>query len=421
MTNRVVITGMGVVAPNANGLEDYEAALRAGKSGIRVVELLKECNFSCHVGGIPQEIDELKEKYFSSEDLMAMNSSMLYSGIAGIDCWRDAGLPEPSSDSDTDWDTGAIIGTGIGGLDTCGKTLIPKTDKAKVKRLGSTMVEQTMCSSVSAKLGGLLGLGGQVTTNSSACTTGTEAIVDAFIKIRSGSIKRMIAGGVEGSSHYIWAGFDGMKVLNSKSNDNPEAASRPMSASASGFIPGSGAGLLMLESLESATARGARIYAEIIGGHINCGGQRNGGSMTAPGPIGVVKCIQSAIEMAGIKPTDIKAINGHLTATIADPKELANWQKALEVEVKDLPKINSTKSMIGHALGGAGGLECVAAVLQLNKGFLHGSINCEDIHPELEKYEGSIVKKTESFDGDIIAKSSFGFGDVNGCIIFKKY
>ncbi len=177
----------------------------------------------------------------------------------------------------------------------------------------------------------------------------------------------------------------------------------------------------MIESLDSAIARGAKIYAEILGGHINCGGQRSGGSMTAPSPIGVVKCIRSAIDMAGIKPSEIDAINGHLTATIADPKELANWQNALEVEVKDLPKINSTKSMIGHALGGAGGLECVAAVLQLNKGFLHGSINCEDIHPELEKYESSVVKKTEEFNGNIIAKSSFGFGDVNGCIIFKKY
>lgn len=197
MTNRVVITGMGVVAPNANGLDDYESALRVGKSGIRFVEKLKELNFACQVGGIPQGIDELKTKYFSAEDLLAMNSSMLYSAIAGIDCWRDAGMPELSTDSDPDWDTCAIIGTGIGGLDTCGAKLIPMTDKGKVKRLGSTMVEQTMCSSVSAKLGGLLGLGGQVTTNSSACTTGTEAIVDGFIKIRSGQSKRVIAGGVE--------------------------------------------------------------------------------------------------------------------------------------------------------------------------------------------------------------------------------
>lgn len=212
-----------------------------------------------------------------------------------------------------------------------------------------------------------------------------------------------------------------MKVLNSKYNDRPEEASRPMSASAAGFIPGSGAGLLMLESLDSARERGAKIYAEIIGGHVNCGGQRGGGSMTAPNPIGVVKCIRSAIQMAQIDPRSIDAINGHLTATFADPKELMNWQRALEVDEQHFPKINSTKSLIGHALGGAGGLESIATVLQISRGFLHGSLNCEDVHSELKQFEKSIVKKTEVFTGEIIAKSSFGFGDVNGCIIYKKY
>ncbi|MCG8571639.1 MAG: beta-ketoacyl-[acyl-carrier-protein] synthase family protein [Spirochaetes bacterium] len=420
MTNRVVVTGMGVVAPNANGLAEYEKALRDGISGIRFVELLAELNFGCQVGGIPQNTEILKEDYFPSEDLLAMNSSMIYSGIAGFDCWRDAGMPEITPDSEVDWETGAIIGTGIGGVDTIA-TLIAKTDKGKVKRLGSTMVEQTMCSAVSAKLGGFFGLGGQVTTNSSACTTGTEAIIEAFFKVKNGQCKRMLAGGVEGSCHYVWAGFDGMKVLNSKFNDQPEKASRPMSASAFGFIPGSGSGILMLESLDSALERGAKIYAEIGGGHVNCGGQRSGGSMTAPNAQGVVHCIQSAMKMADISAADIDAINGHLTATFADPKEIVNWQNALGITADQLPLVNSTKSLIGHALGGAGGLECVAAVLQLYKGFIHGSVNCEDLHPELEPYADSIVHQTIEKDINVIAKSSFGFGDVNGCLILKKY
>lgn len=421
MTNRVVITGMGVVAPNAIGIEEYEKSLRSGKSGIRFIEKLKELNFGCQVGGVPQGIDKIKNELFSSEELIAMNSSMIYAGIAGIECWKDAGLEGPSSTSETDWDTGAIIGTGIGGIDTCGEKLIPKTDKGKVKRLGSTMVEQTMCSSVSAKVGGILGLGGQVTTNSSACTTGTEAIIDSYIKVKSGQVKRMISGGAESSSHYIWAGFDGMKVLNSKSNERPEEASRPMSASAAGFVPGSGAGLLMIESLESAKNRGAKIYAEIIGGHVNSGGQRADGSMTAPNSEGVVKCIQTAMKMARIESKDIDAINGHLTATFADPKEVANWKKALCVDEGSFPEINSTKSLIGHGLGAAGGLECIAVALQLKNNFLHGSLNCSDVHPEIKDLEKSIVKETKEFTGNIIAKSSFGFGDVNGCIIFKKY
>lgn len=280
---------MGVLAPNAHGLDAFEQALRDGVSGIRFIEAMAENKFACHVAGAPQGVDELKEQYLSAEDLMAMNQSMIFTAIAGLDCWRDAGLPEPGIASPVDWDTGAIIGTGIGGMDTIAEKLIPRVNAGKVRRLGSTLVEQVMSSSVSAKLGGLLGLGGQVTTNSSACTTGTEAVVDAWINIREGRAKRMMAGGTEAASHYIWSGFDAMRVLNRGSNDAPEKASRPMSASAGGFIPGSGAGFLMLEELNSAVARGARIYAEVAGGNVNSGGHRGGGSMTAPNPEGVVR------------------------------------------------------------------------------------------------------------------------------------
>ena len=419
--NRVVVTGLGLLAPNAHGLAAYEQALRDGVSGIRFIEKLAEQKFACQVGGVPPGVDELKHQYLADDDLLAMNDAMIYTAIAGLDCWRDAGLPPIESNTPVDWDTGAIIGTGIGGMQTIGERLIPMVDKGRVGRLGSTMVEQVMCSAVSAKLGGLLALGGQVTTNSSACTTGTEAVIDAFHKVQSGQFARMLAGGAEGSSHYTWSGFDAMKVLNSRSNDAPERASRPMSASAAGFIPGSGAGLLMLESLASAEARGARIYAEILGGAVNSGGQRFGGSMTSPNADGVVRCIRTAITRAGIEATQIDAINGHLTATFADPSELENWRRALDVEACKLPPINATKSMLGHALGAAGGLECVALVLQLHHGFLHGSINCDDLHPKIEPFRAAVVQQTRAFAGQIIAKSSFGFGDVNGCVIFRRW
>ncbi|OHD12322.1 MAG: beta-ketoacyl-ACP synthase [Spirochaetes bacterium GWB1_48_6] len=419
--NRVVITGLGVIAPNGHGLEDFEKALREGKSGIRFVQKLQDLKFGCQVGGIPENVDEIKKKYFSEDLLLAMNSSMLYAGIAAIDCWRDAGMPEPTNDEDSvDWDTGAIIGTGIGGADTLGDFVVPNVNAGNVRRLGSTVVEQTMCSAVSARVGGILGLGGQVYTNSSACTTGTEAVINAYFHVKEGRAKRMLAGGAEGHSHYIWSGFDSMRVLGRGFNDQPAKASRPMSASTGGFIPGSGAGVLMIESLESAQARGAKIYAEIIGAHVNSGGQRGKGSMTAPNPVGVRKCILAAIENAGIKGTDIDVINGHLTGTMADAMEVENWRAALEVEPTDLPFIHGTKSMIGHALGAAGGIECVAAVLELSKGFIHGSINCEDLHPALEKFESKIVRKTVNKNYSIMAKASFGFGDVNGCVLFKK-
>jgi len=411
---------MGVVAPNGHGLAAFEEALRRGTSGIRFHQKLQDLKFGCQVGGVPEISEDVKKSYFSEDLLLAMNASMIYAGIAAIDCWKDAGLKMPTdSENDIDWDTGAVIGTGVGGADTLGELVIPNVNAGTVRRIGSTSVEQTMASAVSARVGGLLALGGQVYSNSSACTTGTEAVINAYFAIREGRSKRMLAGGAEGHSHYVWAGFDAMRVLGRGFNDQPEKASRPLSATTGGFIPGSGAGILMLESLESAQARGAKIYCEIIGGAVNSGGQRGKGSMTAPNPTGVRRCIKAALADAGIAGSEIEAVNGHLTGTMADPYEVENWKEALGVEPSQLPFINATKGMIGHALGAAGGIECVATVLQLSHGFLHGSVNCEDLHPALEPYAERIVRKTVDREIQVMAKASFGFGDVNGCVLFR--
>ena len=419
---RVGVTGMGVLAPNGHGLAAFAGALREGKSGIRFHPELADLKFGCQVGGVPVGVEEIQTKYLAEDELFAMNPNMVYAAIAAIDAWTDAGLARRAPDAEPDADTGAVLGTGIGGIDTIAEKLAPKVDAGKTNRLGSTMVEQIMSSGNSARVAGLLGLGNQVTTNSSACNTGTEAIVDAFLRIKHGHAKRMLAGGSEGHSKYIWAGFDAMKVLNRTKNDAPAEASRPMSASAAGFIPGSGAGVLMLEELESARARGARVYAEIKGGFVNCGGHRQGGSMTAPNPNAVVRCIQGALAMSGVAAERVGLINGHLTATFADPHEIASWSRALGLGPDRFPRVQSTKSLIGHALGAAGGIECVAAVLQLHHGFVHGSKNCDDVHPELAAFARSIPHETvEAPELDVVAKASFGFGDVNGCLIFQKW
>ncbi|SEM61715.1 3-oxoacyl-(acyl-carrier-protein) synthase [Syntrophus gentianae] len=423
MKRRVVITGMGVIAPNGHGLEEYEAALREGRSGIRYIPELKELNFACQVGGIPQGVEALRESYFVPEQLVSMNENIGYAAISAIDAWKDAGLTVPSFDSDeVDWDSGIIVGSGIGGMDTIANVVVPMVNAGKVKRMGSSIVEQVMNSGTSARVGGLLALGNQVTSNSSACSTGNEAIFEAMMRIRNGLAKRMLAGGTEGASPHIWAGFDAMRVLSKKFNDNPEQASRPLSASAAGFVPGSGGALLLLEDLETAQARGARIYAELLGGHVNCGGHRMGGSMTAPNPEGVKRCIRAAIADAAISAQDIEAINGHLTATFADPYEVKNWTEALERGPETFPYIQSTKSMIGHCLGAAGAVECVAVVLELYKGFLHPSVNSSDVHPDIAAFSKSIPQQAlECPDLKIIAKAGFGFGDVNSCLIFKKW
>ncbi|WP_299115742.1 beta-ketoacyl synthase [uncultured Winogradskyella sp.] len=422
MKKRVVITGLGVVAPNGVGVSDFTESLKQGKSGIMFHQELKDLNFSCQIGGIPNISDDLKSKYFTDLQLRGFNSSgILYGCIAGIDAWKDAGF-DTNPDSKLDYQTGLIFGTGTSGVEKF-REAIYKLDEGNVRRLGSTVVLQTMASGVSAYLSGMLGLGNQVTTNSSACTTGTEAILMGFERIQNGNAKRMLVGSCSDHGPYVWGGFDAMRVMTYKHNDSPKQGSRPMSATASGFVPGSGAGALVLESLDSALERGAKIYAEVLGGEINSGGQRQGGTLTAPNAEAVQRCIKKAIENSGINASEIEVINGHLTATSKDALEIENWSKALNRDGKDFPYLNATKSMVGHCLAAAGAIESVASVIQLNEQFVSPNINCEDLHPEIEKLVASEHIPTEKIDLNFntIAKASFGFGDVNACVIFKKY
>tara|TARA_R110000868_G_scaffold33567_10_gene121667 strand:- start:6030 stop:7295 length:1266 start_codon:yes stop_codon:yes gene_type:complete len=420
--NRVVITGLGVVAPNGVGLEAFSNAIKNGESGIRFHQQLADLNFSCCIGGVPQISEEKKLEYLTPLQLRDFNSSgILYGCMAGIDAWKDAGF-SINSDSELDYDSGTIFGTGTSGVEKF-REAIYKLDNNQVRRLGSTVVTQTMASGISAFLGGIMGLGNQVTTNSSACTTGTEAILMGYERIKNGQAKRMLVGSCSDDGPYIWGGFDAMRVMTYKHNESPKAGSRPMSATASGFVPGAGAGALVLESLESALERGVTIYAEVLGGHVNSGGQRKGGTMTAPNPEAVQRCITNAMFDAGIKPADIDVINGHLTATIKDPDEVKNWSESLGRKGSDFPFINSLKSMVGHCLAASGAIESVAAILQIKEGFIFPSINTEDVHEDIKAIidVSKIPNKTLYKNVNIVAKASFGFGDVNGCVIFKKY
>ncbi len=423
MNSRVVITGLGVVAPNGVDIADFTKAIKNGTSGISFIQQLKDLNFSCCIGGIPQVSEELKLQYLSPLQLKNFNSNgILYGCMAGMDAWKDAGL-SISENSETDWDSGTVFGTGSSSVEKLRESFY-KIDEGNVKGLGSTAVVQTMASGISAYLSGILGLGNMVTTNSSACCTGTEAILMGFERIQSGKAKRMLVGGCSDDGPYIWGGFDAMKVMSYKYNDTPEKASRPMSATANGFVPGSGAGALLLESLDSALERGATIYGEILGGAMNAGGQRGTGSMTAPNNEAVQRCIKEAIKNAGIHANEIDLVNGHLTATTKDATEIANWSVALNRKGTDFPYIHSLKAMTGHCLGAAGAIESVSAILCLQNDFIFPSINCEDLHPDIsgiihaDKIPHTLL---ENHKLQVVAKASFGFGDVNTCIIFKKY
>lgn len=419
MKNRVVITGLGIVAPNAIGKDNFIAALKAGKSGIKFHKELADLKFSCQVAGTPLVTQQHIDKYFTPLEQRELSATgLIYGGIAGQEAWFDAGL---KFNENPDQDAGIVFGTGILGVDKL-KEAFDKIDAKNVRRLGSHSVIQTMASGVSAFLNQKIGFGNRVLTNSSACATGTEALILGFEHIQSGKTKTMLVGSCSDSGPYIWGGFDALRILPYQYNDNPQEASRPFAENAAGFVPSSGAGALVIEDFESAKKRGAKIYAEILGGEINSGGQRQGGTMTAPNSNAVVSCISRTIENAGIRPQDIDAINAHLTATKMDATEIENWSKALNRKGKDFPHINSLKGMIGHGLAACGSMELVASVLQLSEGFIFKNLNAEPIHFDIKALisEDKIPLETIDYQVNVLAKASFGFGDVNACVVLKK-
>jgi 3-oxoacyl-(acyl-carrier-protein) synthase len=412
---------MGVVAPNGIGVPAFRQAIRAGQSGIRRMPEFTDYDFGCRVGGWPILEEGVLDGYLPVNTLKAMKStSIIFGCVAAIEAWKDAGLTV--SPEETDWQTGCVFG-----LASTDSNVIcyvgDMVNRADTRWLGTRIIEQCMVSGVAAYVSGLLGLGNQITANSSACATGTESILLAFDRIQQGYADRMVAGSAEALSRQVWGAFDAMRIMTRKSNDNPEAASRPMSATAAGFVPAAGAGVLVLEEREMALARGARIYAEIKGGYMNSGGQRGGGTMTAPNREGVQRCIEQALRRSNTPAHEVDLISGHLTSTFADKVEVNNWATVLNRWGSDFPYINAPKSMIGHCVGAAGTVESIASVLQLHEGFVHPSLNAEDVHPEIAAMidPSRIPSAMITTPLNTVVKANFGFGDVNACIVFSKH
>jgi 3-oxoacyl-(acyl-carrier-protein) synthase len=421
MSRRVVITGLGVLSPNGLNVPDFLHAIKNGISGIKFMPEYEELKFNCQVSGHPEFEWEMLKNYITETSLYGLKGKGIAFGIkAALDAWTDAGNEIVSEE--TLWDTGCVFGSSVADTDVI-KNAITRVDAKESKKLGSRVVEQIMNSGVTAYISGRLGLGNKVISNSSACATGTQAILMGYEYIKYGMAKRMVVGSSEYVDSYIFGAFDSMRVLSRKFNDEPERASRPMSISAGGFVPGSGAGAMILEDLDYALARGAKIYAEVLGGSNNSGGQRNGGTMTAPGPAGVIKCIQDALVDAKTDPGKIDLVSGHLTATMADKYEIQNWVQALGRKGEDFPLVNSLKSMIGHCLSAAGSIEAVAAVLQIEHQFVHPNINLEDPNPEIIDMisKNNLPVTMVSREINTVAKANFGFGDINTCLIISKY
>jgi len=421
MNRRVVVTGLGVVSPNGLGVPAFLEAIRNGVTGIRYVPQYEALKFNCQVAGIPQFEWDILKNYVSEVTFHGLQGQAIAYGLmAAVDAWKDAG--HVAAGEEALWDAGCVFGSSVAGVETV-KRIFNRVDAGEARKLGSRVVEQFMNSGITAYISGKLGLGNRVIANSAACATGTQAVLMGYEYIHQGLAKRMLVGSSEHVDQYIFGAFDSMRILSRKHNNVPEKASRPMSATAGGFVPGSGAGALVLEDLEYALQRKAKIYAELLGGACNSGGQRKGGSMTAPAAPGVIRCITDALDNARVKPADLDLISGHLTATAADTLEIQNWCLALDRNGRNFPLINSLKSMIGHSLSAAGSIEAVGAVLQIKHQFVHPNINLEDPNGEILKLIDLSRMPVERVDTpiNIVAKANFGFGDVNACLIFSKY
>ncbi len=422
MSPRVVITGLGTIVPKAPNVAAFELMLRQGRSSITYRPEAEAHGLSCHVAGVP-EVDEQRLAAITiPAQRRSMNGIMDLATLAAIECWQQAGLPyTPGDDGPMDPHTGMVFGTGIAGVETLCATVAPSVESAQVRQLGAKRVEQTMSSGAAACVSGLLGIGGPVISPSAAGTTGSACLVQALRLLRAGLCRRILAGSAETSNIYTWAMFDAMRVLVRDGNHDPASASRPFSAAAAGFVASGGAGALMLETLESARERGAHIYAELAGGYENCGGQRSGGTMTRQSPEGVERCIRGALVDAAVHPREIDYVNAHSTATMGDRNEIRSIANALSRNGDDFPWVNATKSLIGHCIGGAGSVESVATVLQLHGGFLHPSLNCEAVHSEIAAIDSRIPRRCLEKPLTTALKTSFGFGDVNACLIFRAW
>ena len=420
---RVVVTGLGVLAPNGIGVSNFEQALRTGKSAVQFDPLLKKVNFSCQVSARMPLSDEDIKKMNRELRLVKMRESSITFGMSAIkEAWEDAGF-NFAPEKEPRWETGCIMGNEAPCIEVI-EWAIPFVNSGQLRKIGSKTVQQSQNSGITGYVTQKLGLGNAVYSVAQACATGNIAISQAFERIQLGKADRMLAGSSEMQGKGIWAPFDALHALTRNSNDHPDKASCPMSNNASGLVPGTGAAVMVLEELEVALKRKAKIYAEVKAGFSNAGGQRNKGTMTLPNPEGMKRCIQKVLKLGRVDANEIDLISGHLTSTVADPIEIKAWSDALGRKGIRFPYINSLKSMIGHGFGSAGSVAALATVLQISKKFIHPSLNSEELHPDIAAHvdrEKIPLQAIQDIEIKNAIQSSFGFGDVNTCVLFSKY
>ena len=411
MNRRVVITGVGLVTPLGIGVAPSWEALCAGKSGIGEITRFDASSFPSRIAGEVKDFDP--EEFIPKKDAKRIQPFIAYALAATRMAVEDAGIVIDEHNGSR---VGVLTGCGLGGLrlleDTC--RIIDEKGPKRVTPFFIPMMIGNMAAGMISIHFGARGPNASVAT---ACAAGSHAVGDAFKIIARGAADAMIAGGVESViSPSCIAGFSAMKALSTR-NDEPEKASRPFDRDRDGFVVGEGSGMIILESLDSARQRGARIYAELIG----YGMSGDGYHMTAPSPDGegAARCMQAAIDDAGITPAQIDYINAHGTSTPLNDLYETRAVKTVFKEYAHSVPISSTKSMTGHLLGGAGGIETVFTALTVYHGIIPPTINFENPGEECDlDYVPNVARKT---DVRRAMTNSFGFGGTNASLILGRY
>ncbi|ASD25737.1 beta-ketoacyl-ACP synthase II [Brevundimonas diminuta] len=422
---RVVITGLGLVTPLGTGVEHVWKGILDGRSGIRPITAFDTEGYGCTIAGEVPSVDGRgggeagqpgvfdPDQVMSAKDRKRVDDFILYAIAAADEALADADW-KPESEDDKEA-TGVMVGSGIGGLGPIADTAIVLKEQG-VRRVSPFFIPSALINLASGQISIRHGLKGPNHSVVTACATGAHAIGDAARMIALGDADVMVAGGAESSVVPIGiAGFLACKALCTAYNDTPEKASRPYDRGHAGFVMGEGAGIMVLEEYEHAKARGAKIYAEVVG----YGMSGDAYHITAPSEDGDggLRAMKAALKRAGMQPSDLDYVNTHGTSTMADWIELKAVERLVGDHAKNLA-VSSTKSMTGHLLGAAGAIESIFSVLAIRDQMAPPTINLDD--PEMETPIDLIPHKGKAKKIDVAMSNSFGFGGTNAAVIFKK-
>jgi len=405
----VVITGLGAVTPLGNSAEESWRAVCTGKSGIGRITKFDTASFNTKIAAEVKSFDPLQ--YVNKKECRRLDDFILYALAAAEMAFDDAGLAEIGGER-----SGVIIGSAIGGLATIEKekeTIL----QAGPRRVATFMIPAVLANLAAGHVSIRFGLKGPITCPATACAAGTNAVGDAFRMVRDGYADRMVAGGVEAAvTPLAVAGFNAMRALSTK-NDEPEKASRPFDRKRDGFVIGEGCGLVVLEELAAALKRDAEIYGEVIGYGLTSDAFHL--AAPPPGHEGAVRCMRTALSDGGVSPAEVDYINAHGTSTPLNDLYETQAVKTVFGEANPDVPVSSTKSMTGHMLGAAGGVEAVFTAMAIRDGMIPPTINLDEPDPECDL--DYVPNRAREKEIRVAMSNTFGFGGVNATLVLKKF